>query len=562
MKKTLAILLAFVMILGLAACGSKTTEAPATTTPTQTTTSTPTTPATTTTTTTPATTETAPVRENEERYGGDIIAQTTGISTSMDPHFGGTMNSVLQWQKVVFEGPVVTGSDGQVYPLMCDYEYAEDGSYLKFTMREYYFSNGDQVTIDDVVASIERAGNRPSFVTKFWNYVDDVKVEGDSVTYTFNGVCPILLTNFGDIEGPAWVMPKEICEKYPDGEITDINDVIGTGPYYLEKYEPETEIVLTRNEYYNHVDAGGPGPASTKYAYADHYIFEVNTDAASYTAAMIAGEYTVGSVSTEMQPYAEQIGLQKWTADNNWRVFWYFNLSEENKGSIIQNKDFRKAIRAALDCEAAMFAYMNGDAERVLLEPIPVALSNTTYYNTIYKDSVYNLKNKELAKEYLEKSGYNGEEITILCVEGSGNYRMAMVEIPLLEEIGINVNMLFCDSGSHTAMRNDPAAGYDIALWDTQAAFDNPYSANSPVQGIAQGWWSNEEKQECVDIIGNTPNGSPENIAAWEKFEEIVCEECPYVGFGGYLSRVYTCGDFVLDYQGPSSYYWNSYFVK
>ncbi len=555
MKKTLAILLVLSMLLGLAACTSSTTTTtpePATTEPAETAETTP----------TPETTEpAAPARENEERYGGDIIMATNLIATSVDPHFCGTGNANLNWIKNLYEGPIVTGGDGKVYPLMCDYEYAEDGLSLKLTMKEYYFSNGEQVDIEDVVASIERAGNRPSFQTKFWNYVEDVKVEGDSVTYYFNAVCPILLTNFGDIEGPVWVMPKEVCEKYPE-ECTDFHELIGTGPYILEKWEPETEIIEVRNENYKGVDAGGPGPANVKHAYADRLIWSVNTNSASITAGMIAGDYTVGSVTTEMQPYAEQIGLQKWLRNNQWTHYIYFNLNEENKDSIVQNADFRKAIRAAIDCDEVMFAISNGDPDTHIMDPCPVADTCTAYHNDILKDNAYDLADMDLARQYLEASGYNGEEVTYLVREGSAYYRAAMVIVPKLEELGINVNLWVVDAGSAGALREDPASGYDISFWETQSALDHPMNSNSAM-GMAKGnGWTTPERIAITDVLFNTPWGSEENIKAFEDLEWLVVEECPYICFGKKASATYTVADFVVDYEGISAYYWNSYFVK
>ena len=120
--------------------------------------------------------------------------------------------------------------------------------------------------------------------------VVDTKVEGNSVTYTFSEIAVTALQEIADVRGPGYIMPKKIIDKLGEGEqITDPADVIGTGCYVLTTYNPDVEIVLTRNENYVPRDYGGPGVASPHYAYADTITFAINSDANSRTAGMIAG---------------------------------------------------------------------------------------------------------------------------------------------------------------------------------------------------------------------------------------------------------------------------------
>jgi len=433
-KKLIALLLAAMMMLSLAAACGNDAPAETPTNPAET----PTTPAPTTPTpTTPAPTEPA----KDPKYGGDLVVVNSYVSFAMDAHFCGNTVNNSTWMQNVYEAPLSRSNTGEVYPLICDYDLSADGKTLKLTVREYYFSNGDKVTIDDVVASLERAArNNASFTQQYWDYLTDTKVEGDTVTYTFSQLVPTLLEGLSSLQGP-YIIPKAICDKYGDTALTDVTDAIGTGCYILKEWTPDVKIVLERNEnYVPTVHEGATGPAGPRMAYPDTLTYATNSDGASRTAGVIAGDYHIGGILTEMRPYAEQMGLKRYLLANQWTHGCFFNLHENNADSPVQDVNFRKAVRAVLNCEDLMIAAINNDnPDLYILDPNPMVEANTAYYTSVIADTEWNIADKELAKQYLAQSNYNGEEITWLCSAGSAYYRIANIAIPMLEEIGIKV---------------------------------------------------------------------------------------------------------------------------
>lgn len=498
-----------------------------------------------------------------DRYGGDLIIATSSVSNTLDPHYSAGATANYQWMQYVYENAICLGADGNYYPQICDFDYADDGLSLTLTVRDYYFSDGSKVTIDDVVASFERAGSvGGSFDTKVMSLVTDTKIEGDSVTYTFSSVGVTTLTEIADVRGPGYIMPKAIIDKLGEGnQITDKADVIGTGCYVLTTYNPDVEIVLSRNENYVITDFGGTGVAAPHNAYMDTIIFSVNTDSNSRTAGMIAGDYSIGGITSDMAPYAEKVGLRKHLLSNQWTHAIFFNLSEDNKDSIVQDKSFRKAVRAALDMDAIMLSVLEGDSTRYELEPSAIPASNKTYYNEILKNTEYNIHDTELAKSYLEASGYNGEEITWLVSEGGAFYRAAVAGAQMLEDIGVNVNLWIVDSGSHGSLRATSTSGHDIGAWESQKAIINPAEQSSFVTGTAAGWWTNDTKTDLLSAMQGSITGSHESVAAYNAFCELVAEEVPYIVFGTAKSLAYSQPNVELNYEGIISYYWNTYFT-
>lgn len=577
MKKIICVVLALVMVLGMAACGAKET----TTTTTETTT--PATTTTTTTTTTEATTapaEEVAARPYEERYGGDVVISTSNTPTSLDAHYGDGAMGNYQWALHCFDTAIILGADGIFYPNLCDYDLSDDGTVLTLTMRDNkFFSDGTPVTIDDVVASYDRiAAVAPNsgFSKNFMQKLTDTQVTENSVTYTFEAPDTTILQRIGSLNLQVWVMPKAICEKYPDTEIDKLEDVIGSNCYKLVSYDDTFGVKMERNEYYVPDETmTGPGPAATRYAFSDSITYALNSDAASRTAAMIAGEYTVGGITTEMQPYADQIGLKKVYTNALWTHAIFFNLGPNRTDSPVQDVNFRKAVRAALDMEEIMLAITNNDPDRIVYDPAPIIKENTVYYTPVFEETDYNIHDLTKAKEYLDASSYNGETIKWLCSSGSAFYRAAVVGAQQLEALGINVELYVVDSGSHGGIRGDVTGDFDIGAWETQKATFNPVQQNNMLLNTAGGWWLGRvdeetgvpdegfewaaEWKDALADLKAAPTGSEASVNAYHQIADLTVENVPYIGFGWAITVSYCQPDFVSNYDGIVSYYWNSY---
>jgi len=76
-----------------------------------------------------------------------------------------------------------------------------------------------------------------------------------------------------------WIIPREAVEQY--GDLRRAESVIGTGPWMLERYEPNTRLIFVRNK-----DYFMPG-----LPYADGVEVTVDEDPSSRMASWIAGKY-------------------------------------------------------------------------------------------------------------------------------------------------------------------------------------------------------------------------------------------------------------------------------
>ena len=591
MKRIIALILALVMTMALVACGgdkptsstpstsNPTTSTPATTNPG---TSTPSTPA------EPTLTKAEQLKkDNADKYGGEMVAVFTGVSPTMDIHSSNAGSLYTsRFAMYVWESLLALDANGKTYPLICDYEISPDGCTYTLTLQDRHFSNGEKIEMEDIEASLRRyVGMQFTTQSGYDKYFKGTtwKIEGDKIIFQTEQYNINFIGVLNSVSGCFKIMPKEICEKWaPDwstgtydpatdltwgcktvNEITDVKDCIGSGPYCLESWIGEAEIVLVRNENYELIAEGNEdaiGAAAPRMAYADKITFSVNADTASQTAATLAGEYDVGAVQSDMWDTALSMGLKKWDAGTSWTHGIFFNLHETNADSPVANVNVRKAIRAAIDANAALLA-ISGRQERVVLDPYSVMKSNAYYSSNMMEENEYNIKDVAKAKEYLAAAGYNGEPIVYLTHATGNFYKGAMAVIPMMESAGMKIDLMVVDNGSHTAMRKDPATGHDIGCWEVQKNETNPVLHTTFVTG-SQGWWSSSAKDAAIAVMKTTPTGSAESVAAYNDYLQAVVDECPYILFGHLVGYSWCSGDYVSAMNGQTNYYWNDYFVK
>lgn len=567
-KKLTALLLAAIMTLSLAAaCGNdtpaETPTEPAATTPAA---------------TTPAATE--PVDPDADKYGGSMKIGHGNAPTSMDPHYSTTLGDE-QWYYHVYESLAVGDANGKYYGVLAKYEVSDDGLVHTYTLRDdRYFTNGDKVTMEDVEASIRRKIAKAISTESSANqWLADCTFEftDTQLIVTLAKFNVKFQTSFNS--GTYCIMPKEICEKYPfeggtelpngmvyGAEITQINtldDVIGSGPYTMTKFSDNADIVLTKNQAYIPVTEGNEdaiGIGAPRKAYLDEIIFCLNLDGSSRTAALMAHEYDTSTASASMRANIEAAGIEVVDAGTTWTHGIFFNLHESNADSPIADVNVRKAIRAAIDCEEVMLAICGGDADRVNLDPYAVR-NETVYASTKMEDSgEWNVADQEKAKAYLAQSSYNGEPIVYLTHSSGAFYTAAMVIIPQLEAIGLNIELMAVENSSHGALRKDPATGHDIGCWEVQKSTENPVLQGTIVTGT-QGWWTTDTKTAAVNKMLNAPTGSAESLAAYDEYLDCVIEECPYILFGHPTGMTYQWPGVERGQAGQSRfYYWNAYF--
>ena len=191
----------------------------------------------------PSPTPTATAQSGEPSYGGSVTVGIAQELDSLDPHRA-VSAGVGEVLFNVFEGLVKASSDGEVREAVAsDYQISEDGLTYTFTLREgVTFHNGDPVTVEDVVYSLERcAGSEndgTALITAFSNVtqvraVDERHVEltlaQPSLEFLYALTAAIIPAGSGD---------------------TIAQTPVGTGPFQFVSYAPQDSLVIQRYEGY------------------------------------------------------------------------------------------------------------------------------------------------------------------------------------------------------------------------------------------------------------------------------------------------------------------------
>ena len=128
------------------------------------------------------------------------------------------------------------------------YEISDDNLTYTFTLREgLLWHDGEPVTSEDAIASIERWGQNDSMGQLLMSFVDSMKAVDDK-TFEMQLKEPyglVLLSLAKPSSNVPFMMPRRIAET-PAGE--QISEYVGSGPFVFERdeWEPGNKAVFTK----------------------------------------------------------------------------------------------------------------------------------------------------------------------------------------------------------------------------------------------------------------------------------------------------------------------------
>lgn len=539
LRKLLALLLALTLLAGiLAGCGGETQKTPDVTDSTS--------------------GDNEDIDNNETpsgdtRYGGHLDVRLAGRPDGLDP-----LKQVGQWKYMfttcVFEGPLSRDAENNIRPGVCDYELSEDMLTLKLWVAEgKVFQNGDLVDIYDVEASITRALNKYSSITKYVApYVADMTVEGDTLTITFSSYDEKCLYYLAAYQTWCAIMPKEICEKYSDSYIVDeIEDCIGTGPYVYSDFKDSVSVTVSKWKDYVPVENDYTGLAGTKYGYLDSITFWYNSDDGSAALALLAGDYDVVEViPAEYEQMAADQGIKLEVSDSNLANFMIFNTKGTNN-LCAKYPSLRKAIMAAIDYESYLSIVTDDaatmDKDLILADIYSTdAFINADYYGEAKQDVV----DKYLAQAKTE--GYNGEPLQIVF-DSSRNDVPTLISAAL-DDAGINYKLSTMENAAWSEFTAEPANNWDFYFTWTATSL-----TPSLLQDAVIKHWNSTEKDDLLEQMRKLDPTSDEYIALWQQFAQLMVDECA-VAYMSTIDWWWWCPEeFHPNDDGIQRYFYNSY---
>lgn len=379
-----------------------------------------------------------------------------------------------------------------------------DGTKIIFTVRDgVKFHNGEALTADIVRANFERIldPNTSSVIHGQMAAIQDIEVTDDrTISVQLDGPNAAFLTNLGDRAGR--VMPMA----YLENPIED--QMVGTGPFRLDRWDRDSMVRFVKNEDYWRPDAAG-----NPFPYMDAIELLTIPD-----RSVAEANFKSGSVDL-FEPLLAR--LSEYESDNSVQVreyngwntrMWWTNTATAPTDDI----RFRKAMAHALDREGENQALHFG---RYTVDerpgPFPPGYSN------IYTGDVPTAANYDPAeaRKFLEASGYadnaSVEHVSATGAENDQRYalyedNLAQVGIRMVHQVGNDASPFYT---AHTVptrisifrLRADPD-GWASESWLSEAFF-NPGANSSPefseIDGLVIAARSTYDPEERAEMYRN-----------------------------------------------------------
>lgn len=242
---------------------------------------------------------------------------------------------------MIYETLVERDEEGTIVgSLASGWEISEDGLSYTFTLRDdSTFSDGSEITPEDVIFSLERAKSG-DVLGGAMAVVNGVSAGSDrevvvSLSQPSSGLLTILAT-----PGSAGILSKAAVEAAGDDYF--ISPTVTSGPWSLEEYIPKSHATFVANDGYYNV----PKIETIDYTFSE--------DAASHAAAIESGSADIAGIgyADAQRIKSEGSDIQVVEVDQLAPLFWGWDRTK----APFDNKLVRQAVAWAVDREGRLEA--------------------------------------------------------------------------------------------------------------------------------------------------------------------------------------------------------------
>lgn len=457
--------------------------------------------------------------------GEAIVAETNFDLQTIDParqfeFTGSTIDDQLYQTALTFEdGDLTKPTDG-----LCSFEMSEDQKELTLTMvdKEAKFSDGSPVEVDDIVFSYQRVqgiqGN-PSF---FLDGVTVEKVDDETLKLTSedpNPALPYILPN-----SSLGIVNQEVVEE--NGGTTDESDDAeqflnensqGSGPYMIDSYKPDSEVVMVANEHYS-----GPEPKFKRVVLRNVSKETQLTDVQS-GQSHVAYDLAPDQIST-----LDENSVNVTSVPSQYTLFMFMN-QDEGVSDITSNPDFQSAVRLAIDYDKIL--ELAGEGSKRMAGVVPEEFLGSVPLDQAKQRDV------EEAKSLLEKAGYDGEAIPFhfssdQAVEGVSVAQLAETLQSQLKEVGIELELSPAPSTAQLDGFRSGDQPMGLAQWGADYPDPSNYLVFTPGGTVSQRVnWAEGDSPEIDELVteARAAAGEDERGAAYEKLYAELNDKGPFV---------------------------------
>src|SRR2546425_2217197 len=338
--------------------------------------------------------------------------------------------------------------------------------------------NGRELVAEDVKFTFDRFLKEPGNPERqLLESVDRVEVvDRYTVKFLLNEPFVWLL----DILASAicmWIIAPEVVEKY--GDLKTVESAIGTGPFLLERYEPNVKIVFRRNP-----DYFRPG-----LPYVDGVEWLILDDESTALAMYRTGQLDVGpglqwdvrqadvESLQHSHPHLRYQDMQSNTATTIWM---------RTDQSPFHDVRVRRAISHAIDRQGLIEAvWMRGQPSP---DVAPGLAEGSLPIDQLGEGAKYYQYNPQEARRLLAKAGYpQGLKTTLTTTGGYGRDLIDAAQMVqrYLKEVGLEAELKLQEYGAYQATTGQGkfegmAMGPYGGGWEPDSPLYGPYTPDQP----------------------------------------------------------------------------------
>lgn len=476
----------------------------------------------------PAAGEAAAPAEAASTDSSTLVIGITEDTVSLDPARAyETLPTIVH--KAIYETLVTFPPDrvDEIIPGLAEsWTISDDGLTYTFKLRaDATFSDGSPVKASDVVFSFNRMmglkGN-PSFLA---STIAGVAAPDDSTfVLTLNAPDPAILSKL--IFGAFGVTSQAMVEAN-GGTADGQNDTAeqwlnsnsaGSGPYILQKWEPQVETVLVRNEKYY-----GAKPA------LDRVIIRNIPEAATQKLQLEAGDIDIAIDlgADQVKELKTNPAVTVYEGPGSTLVFLKANNNPEVGGPASDVK-VQKAVRLALDYEG--LRALAGGQSVTPASVLPVGFLGAMEANSGPARDV------DAAKALLAEAGYSDLQLDLtypdLTYAGINMGTFAQKIQADLAEAGITVNLKPGEIQVVLEAYREGKEPFGLWFWNPDYYDSNDYVEFLPngVVGNRTGWTNDNADDTVKDIRDRAlvETNPEERVKIFKEMQDYLIESGPY----------------------------------
>lgn len=438
------------------------------------------------------------------------IALAYDIS-SLDPQVGKQMRACIISQQIfdtLVEWDEQGGIGSKIVPaLATEWKYLSDTS-IQFSIRKgVKFHNGETLTADDVVYSIQRTMRSPQ-VGYYATALESLK-KLDDYTVVINTKGPYAPLLSGLTTTPFSIVCKSVASNNENGFG---QNPVGTGRYKYVSYVRGDSAKLEA------FPDCWRGAAPTKYLEMSIVPENAQRTILLETGAVdIAYEILPNDVAK-----VEQNERLKIASTDGAKCF-LLNFNTQSKGPI-SNKLVRKAIELCLDRQLLVDTVLYGHGSPAYQDVSP--------RNIAYQPIKPKAQNYEEAEKLLEKAGYPGGGFTINLWLNTDAIWLQYAQIiqSELDSVGIGVNIEVMESSALDSRENKDREHYDMSVRFINSLTGDArftiYNLLYSTSSSNKSFWKNARADELI-LKGRSIINPDDSKGVYRELFNLIDEERP-----------------------------------